>query len=102
MTDNNLPQKLEWRLRSIANGAYKSNGDEFGQCALMYLELFVTDGQIIGWLKPEVKPLEPRGINPLSLNPDCVDDWTMAIRELFTKGKGTLLLQRGEPVGWLR
>lgn len=101
MTDN-ITQKLEWRLRSIANGSYKSNRDESGQCSLLYVELLIMNGDIIGWIKPEVKPIEPRGINPLDLNPKRVANWAMAIEELVRLGKGTIILQRSEPVGIMK
>jgi len=94
--------KLEMRLRSIAQGNWQQSrqADETSQCCLIKISLFYSD-ELIGWLRPEIMPLEPRGMNPMSV---CqrVSGWRQVIEDLKTQKERTLVVQRGEPVGWLK
>ena len=91
--DNTL-QKLEWRLRSIANSSRKSDD---GQCALLIITVFKTGNQILGWTKPEVQLIEPRLFNYSKLDIQPIVEWESVTAAL--SGKMTILIQRGEPVG---
>ena len=96
-------QKLEWRLRSICKADWQSHKGESdcSQCSLLYVELFMANGQAIGWLKPEIKPLEPRNLNPVDLELESVLDWSHVIAGLRKRSGGILIIQRGEPIGWI-
>ena len=91
------------RLRSVAQGNWQQNrqADETSQCCLIKISLFYSDNELIGWLRPEVLPLEPRGIDPTGI---CqrVNGWQRVMEDLETQREGgVLVVQRGEPVGWL-
>ena len=99
--DNTL-QKLEWRLRSIANGSRKSDD---GQCALMRIRVFRLNGSLAGWTKPEVNIIEPRLFNYSVLNIDKALDWTHLVTMLledYHYDYTTILIRNGEPIGVVR
>lgn len=87
-------QKLEWRLRSIANASYKAND---GQCALLTIQVFKQDNQIIAWTRPEITLIEPRIFDYSEMNVDKIADWSTLVTRL--ESNHTILIQRGEPIG---
>lgn len=90
--------KLQMRLKSIARNNWHENKEQGSQCALMYIELFRVNGEVAGWLKPEVRPIEPRDFKPVHANGL---DWPEVVDNLLCNRQGVLLVQRGEPVEWL-
>jgi hypothetical protein len=95
-----LWHKLEMRLRSIAQGNWSDNrNDDIGQCCLMKITLLYSEErELIGWQRPEIVLLEPRDVKPVCQR---VQGWQQVIEHLRVRQGQALILQRGQPVGWL-
>lgn len=101
---NHMWQKLEQRLQDIvANNYRKVNKHLDGRCSiLLCINIIQSNDNLIGWYKPQLIPLEPRGIDPLLIAElQHVEDWNQVISDLKINGDRILVVQNTKPVGWL-
>jgi hypothetical protein len=92
-------KKLEWRLRAIANdeqNLYPS------PCKIVRIKLYVVNGSLVGWEKPDVRVIEPKNIDPIHLQAKRVSDsWQRVISDLQKVQQADLVIYKGAPYGWL-
>lgn len=95
--------KLKWRLQAIANN--EANGGSSG-VALIFVNLFLSGGQLIGWYKPQRIPLEPKHFDisllPFTNTGDL--DWLLdKCKDNTLTGtiNRVLVVRDGDPIGWL-
>lgn len=95
--------KLKWRLQAVANN--EANGGP-GYVVLIFVNLFLSNGQPIGWYKPQRIPLEPRTFDISLLPFTHTGDWDCLL-ENCVNGTETgmvnrvLVVREGNPIGWL-
>lgn len=92
----NLWKKLEYRLRSVSNANYRDNPHE-SQCCLLSVKLLKSNGRLIGWLHPEVIPIEPKIVD---IEPS-ITGWQQVIDKLCEGTQESVIIRNGQPIAWL-
>lgn len=97
-------QRLIFRLQETTNNRQREGCKG---AAILEFSIFIRDGRLIGWSKPERTQLEPLSFDCTIFDLQPVPLGWMGVlldlkREAGMKAEKALVVRDGEPVGWFK